>query len=212
VIATFPDVRSGNVYQRLLYEHLKQRGIELAPGARFELRWLLPARRRVGVLHFHWPEARYTFGRGPAMLRPALSWVKLGLFALRLWVARALGYRLVPDERVSELFATTDAVVQSRGDGGTSGSLILALSLGMPVVVADRPAYTALTGGEEAGWLFEPDDEPSLRTALERAAADRAAAQEKGAAARARASRLDWGPIAERTAALLRGDLGEEVA
>ena len=38
----------------------------------------------------------------------------------------------IPDERVSELFAASDAAVCPRQDGGTSGALILALSMGVP--------------------------------------------------------------------------------
>ncbi|MEX2049361.1 MAG: glycosyltransferase, partial [Gemmatimonadota bacterium] len=44
-------------------------------------------------------------------------------------------------ERVRELYEAADVALVPRGDGGTSGSLILALSLGTPVVVADMPAY-----------------------------------------------------------------------
>ena len=44
----------------------------------------------------------------------------------------------VPDERVAELFAASDVAIVSRGDGGTSGVLVLALSLGLPVIAAAR--------------------------------------------------------------------------
>ena len=113
----------------------------------------------------------------------------------------------VPDERVAELFAAADVAVVARGDGGTSGSLVLALSMGMPVVAARQPAYEALTGGGAAGWLFEPDDVESLGAAL--VAAERAGMEERahrGRIGRERAESVRWPEIGARTAALLRGE------
>ena len=46
----------------------------------------------------------------------------------------------VPVESVDELFKASDAAVFPRGDGWTSGSLILAMSMGIPVVAARQPA------------------------------------------------------------------------
>ena len=76
-------------------------------------------------------------------------------------IVSALGF--VPDEQVAELFHACDAAVVARGDPGTSGSLILALSLGLPVVAADMPTARELTRGGTAGWLFRPHDVSSLR-------------------------------------------------
>lgn len=112
--------------------------------------------------------------------------------------------RFVPDGEVAELFEASDAAVFARSDGGTSGALILALSLGRPVVAARTPTYARLTGGEEAAWLFDPESVDSLRAALERAAADPAAARTKAAEALARAELLHWPEIAEQTAAVMR--------
>jgi glycosyltransferase involved in cell wall biosynthesis len=109
----------------------------------------------------------------------------------------------VPDERVSDLFAACDAVVLARDDGGTSGSLVLALSMGRPVVAAASPAYAELTLGGEAGWLFDPDGDGSLRKALEEAAADPGAAARRADAALAAADRLRWPEIAAQLASLL---------
>lgn len=116
-----------------------------------------------------------------------------------------LRLEVVPDAEVAELFAACDAAVIPRRDGGTSGSLILALSMGVPVVAADRPAYRELLGDPPAGWLFDPADPGSLRAALEAAASDPAAAQAKGLEARARVGGLRWPEIAARTARLLAG-------
>ena len=50
----------------------------------------------------------------------------------------------VPEERVAELFHACDAAVLPTGEAGTSGSLILALSMGLPVVAADVPTTREL--------------------------------------------------------------------
>ncbi len=110
----------------------------------------------------------------------------------------------VPDDRIAELYEAADIAVLARSDGGTSGSLILALSMGRPVVAADRPVYHELLYGEIAGWLFEPESTESLAAALERAAQAGAAERNaKGRAALARAKGLDWVAIGRRTARLL---------
>ena len=111
----------------------------------------------------------------------------------------------VPEHRVSELFDACDASVHPRGDGWTSGSLILALSQGTAVIAAKQPAYEELTDGETAGWLFEPNDADSLLDALAAAAAEgRELAQRKGAAARQRAERLLWTDAAGSMVSRLR--------
>ena len=115
-----------------------------------------------------------------------------------------LGY--MPDDQVAEHFGAADVAIVARNDGGTSGAVVLALSLGVPVVAPRRPAYVELLGSEHAGWLFEPGDRASLRAALERAAADGAAGRAaKAVAARERADELNWRDIATRTARLIRG-------
>ena len=47
----------------------------------------------------------------------------------------------VPFEGVRDLYEAADVAVVPRANGGTSVSLILALSLGTPPVAADMPAY-----------------------------------------------------------------------
>jgi glycosyltransferase involved in cell wall biosynthesis len=112
----------------------------------------------------------------------------------------------VPEDQVAELFSACDAAVVARGDGGTSGALILALSLGLPAVAARRAAYEDLLDGEAAGWLFEPGDADSLRRALERAAAtDEEKLAAKRTAALTRASLFRWDEIGRTTARLLAG-------
>jgi len=351
-IASFPGVLKTNPYQRLLYEHLAAHGYHVVEGSRLDFGRLWRARRSVAVLHFHWPQSYWHHEHGPARLRRPLCYVKVGLLAARLALARALGYRIawtvhqvyphevadprlervgsrtlaamshvliahdastrevarrelgraarkvaivphgsyvgvyppgrprdavraelglgdgpaflafgnlraykdtsfllgafaatgldaslvvagpvgddgvaddvraaaaadprvkpvlgyMPDDAVAEHFGAADVAVVTRNDGGTSGAVILALSLGLPVVAPRRPAYAELLDGEAAGWLFEPGDAAGLQAALERAGADgEAGRRAKGEAARARADALNWSDIAARTAALFRG-------
>jgi glycosyltransferase involved in cell wall biosynthesis len=110
----------------------------------------------------------------------------------------------VADDAVAELFGACDVAIVARGDGGTSGAVILALSLGMPVVAAHRDAYEELLDGGRAGWLFEPGNEGALRDALAAAADDPALRASKSQAARDRADALGWPQIGARTAALIR--------
>lgn len=107
-----------------------------------------------------------------------------------------------PPERVRELYEAADVAVVPRGDGGTSGSLILALSLGTPVVAADMPAYRRLVGDGAAGWLFRPGDARDLRSVLEAAASDMGRST-RATAARRVAATLDWNEAAQRFASLL---------
>lgn len=117
---------------------------------------------------------------------------------------RALPYA-VPDDRVAELFEMADAFVLARSEPWTSGSLILALSLGRPAVVARVPSTVTLLGDERAGWLFDADDGCSLTNVLDRAAADRDAAIGKQAVALDRARALPpWSEIASVVASRLR--------
>jgi beta-1,4-mannosyltransferase len=133
---------------------------------------------------------------------PASGRRTLGAFRADARIRPILGS--VPNDRVAELFAAADAAVMPRSETWTSGSLILALSLGVPVVAARLHAYEELLGGERAGWLFAPGDADSLRETLERAARSAGVARAKGAAALRRAEGLaSWDEIARRTAALL---------
>jgi beta-1,4-mannosyltransferase len=109
----------------------------------------------------------------------------------------------VPVERVEELFKASDAAVFPRGDGWTSGSLILAMSMGIPVIAARRPTYVELTDGETAGWLFEPGNVSSLEDCLRAAATDTDQARRKGARALDLARRMSWAQSAATTARLI---------
>jgi beta-1,4-mannosyltransferase len=109
----------------------------------------------------------------------------------------------VPGEGVAELHAACDAAVLARSDGWTSGSLILALSEGLPVIAARRPAYVELIGDDAAGWLYEPGDVESLSETMAIVASDHEQARVKGRMARERAAELDWKTTATDTAAVM---------
>lgn len=112
----------------------------------------------------------------------------------------------LPDESVADVFLASDVMVLPRGDGGSSGSLVLALSLATPVICADRPAYRELTSHGDAAWYFAPGDACSLAAAIEEAAvASCAEIERKRAAAREKSASLGWASLAEQTASVLRG-------
>jgi glycosyltransferase involved in cell wall biosynthesis len=107
----------------------------------------------------------------------------------------------VPAEDVGDLFGMADAFVLARSQIWTSGSLILSLSLGLPVVAARLAPVVELLGGEQAGWLFTPGDRDSLAQTLRRAALDRPAAAGKRHAARVLGEQLPgWPEVAHQTA------------
>lgn len=135
------------------------------------------------VMHEPSAEAVRTAAREDARIKPVLDFI--------------------PDERVAELFEACDAAISPRQDGGTSGVLILALSMGRPAVAPRVATYSAITDGERCAWLFEPEDLDSLSRTLERAAGDRAGARARAAACREQVAGLSWEAMAERTAALL---------
>lgn len=108
----------------------------------------------------------------------------------------------VPDHEVAELFDAADACVYPRGDGGTTGTVVLSLSLDTPVIAADTPGYRELLGDERAGWLFAPHDAESLRKTLIRAA-DPGAAAVKAMRASEQITDRDWGEIGRRTAEVM---------
>ena len=111
---------------------------------------------------------------------------------------------IVPHERVRELFDAADAFVNARGRAWTPGSLILALSLGVPAVAGALQSNLELLGQGRAGWLFRPCDVGSLREAFDEAAADHGLARAKGRAALEQAMGLpSWSEIGRQTADLM---------
>jgi glycosyltransferase involved in cell wall biosynthesis len=117
----------------------------------------------------------------------------------------------VPDAQVRELFDAADASVLARGEEWTSGSVVLALSLGVPVVCARLAAHEELLDGG-AAWLFDPEVRDSLRTALADAAASSSSELNVHRLNAATAARRlpTWEVIAEQLAAVMREAIGSE--
>ena len=109
----------------------------------------------------------------------------------------------LPEEDLSQVLRAADAVVLPFRDILTSGSAILALSHGRPVIA---PAMGCLpeTLPSDAVILYDADAPDALAGALQAAAgADLAGMGER---ARRYADSLDWGPIAAETARLYGPD------
>jgi beta-1,4-mannosyltransferase len=129
--------------------------------------------------------------------------------ALRVRAAAAVDPRIVPllevmpDGDVADVYAAADVAVVARADGGTSGTLVLALTLATPVVAAATGAYPELVR-RDAGWLFDPDAPGALQAALASALVSRHELAVRAKAAAACADALDWDMIADRLAELLR--------
>jgi len=351
-VASFPPPIDRNPYQALLYRHLADEGITVVAAPRLSVGWLRANRHRVTTLHFHWPENYYRFDRGWPRARHVFTWARLGLFGVRLAIARLLGYRIVwtvhqihpherssssldvvaasmlahlsdalivldratgealarevahaagkihvvrhgsyagvypagrsrdemraalgipgdafvalgfgqirkykdldlllagfrraaipgavllvaglpldeedsrrlekvaaqgrdvvavmdfvPDEEVAELHEASDVAVSARGDGGTSGSLILALTLGTPVIAAATAGNRELTGDGRAGWHFVPGSVDSLGDTLRAASSDTRLRDDKARCAAQLAAATPWEEIARETARLLK--------
>ena len=108
----------------------------------------------------------------------------------------------LPEDQLTRILRAADAVVLPFRDILTSGSAILALSHGRPVIA---PAMGCLPGTlpADATFLYDPDAEDALAEAIHAAkGADLAA---MGKRARAYADTIEWAPIAVQTAALYRG-------
>lgn len=138
------------------------------------------------------PDARLVIAgrtRGPA--------VETRITAIAAPDARILtSFTFVPVARLQLYYNAADAVVLPFRDILTSGSLILAMSFGRPVV-APRLGCLAETVDPDAGILYEPRDLGALRAALEAALGSDLEAMGRRSLESAR--RLDWGRIADAT-------------
>jgi beta-1,4-mannosyltransferase len=113
-----------------------------------------------------------------------------------------LRLEFIPDDDLPVLLGAADAVALPFRDILTSGSAILAMSYGRPVIA---PSLGCLpeTLPADGNLLYDADDEGGLRWALWRALT--ADLDELGERNLERAKELDWGGIAEATATLYRG-------
>jgi beta-1,4-mannosyltransferase len=113
-------------------------------------------------------------------------------------VVLRLGF--VPDDEVADLHLAADAAVVAYGEVFSSGALLLALGLGLPVVAPAESAAPEL-GGQPAVETFEPG---GLTHAL--AAIARGEPESRRRAAREAALRCDWERIAAETLAVYRDE------
>ena len=109
--------------------------------------------------------------------------------------------RFVPPDEVPVFFSAADVVVLPFRAVQTSGSMLLAMSYGRPVI-APRLGELPETLADAADLLFTAGDEDDLRRQLSRALAlDLADLARRTSIA---CDRLDWGPIAAATAEVYR--------
>jgi glycosyltransferase involved in cell wall biosynthesis len=114
-----------------------------------------------------------------------------------------LRLEFIPDEELPVLLGAADAVALPFRDILTSGSAILAMSYGRPVIA---PSLGCLpeTLPADGNLLYDAEDEGGLRWALWRALT--ADLDEPGARNLRHAKELDWARIAEQTVRLYRGE------
>lgn len=105
----------------------------------------------------------------------------------------------VPGADLQLYLNAADAVVLPFDDVLTSGSVVLALSFGRPVI-APRLGCIPETVGDCDDLLYDPDEPDALADALERALS--ADLDELGRRSADRATELDWEEIGQRTAAI----------
>jgi glycosyltransferase involved in cell wall biosynthesis len=108
----------------------------------------------------------------------------------------------IPEDELSGILRAADVAVLPFRNILTSGSAILAMSHGRPVIA---PAMGCLpqTLPADASILYDPEAPGALRKAI--AAAATSDLRAMGERARAYADTLDWDPIAAATARLYRG-------
>jgi beta-1,4-mannosyltransferase len=112
----------------------------------------------------------------------------------------------VDDREVAGVFAAADIVACTQADTLTSGSLILAMSMGKPIVAARGPHAEFLLGdGREGGHLYPSGETAELTTGLEEMVSRRHQLSEMGAANRRRIARYTWSGTAEAMERAYRG-------
>lgn len=108
----------------------------------------------------------------------------------------------VPDERMQVYLRAADMLVLPYRDVLTSGSAILGMTFGLPIIAPRIGCLPETLDG--CSILYDADLPWGLRSALDQAL--RADLSALGAQASASAAALDWGPIGERTARVYRGE------
>lgn len=78
-----------NPYWKLLVTSLSKKGIFFIFNARLSIRWLWKNRKKVRIVHFHWPEQFYSANKFTSYLKNSLSFIFFLLFI------KFLGYNLI---------------------------------------------------------------------------------------------------------------------
>ncbi len=110
----------------------------------------------------------------------------------------------IPDDAMQCYLLASDVAVFCFREVLTSGSVLLAMTYGLPVIAPARGCLPELVT-PEAGLLYDPDDPAALGQALRRI--KNLDAAQMGAEARRIADELRWGDIARQTAAVYRACL-----
>lgn len=113
-------------------------------------------------------------------------------------VVLALNY--IEDEYLSTYFSAADVVCLPFRSMTTSGSLMLALTFGKPVIAPDVGNASDLP--RDVGWLYDVADTQGLRRSLEAAARDRSQLKDRAVAAARCSTLVSWSEIACKTLAV----------
>jgi glycosyltransferase involved in cell wall biosynthesis len=115
----------------------------------------------------------------------------------------------VPEAEVGDLVIAADALVLPYRTIMTSGTLMLALSLGRPVIAPDLPAITDVVSDGNEALIYPHAAEDGLRLALERLAAlDQGARDRMARQALATGAFYDWAWIGRQLGDALVGATG----
>ncbi|MGH8872821.1 MAG: glycosyltransferase family 4 protein [Acidimicrobiia bacterium] len=118
----------------------------------------------------------------------------------------SLDLGFVDDEMVAPVFAAADVVALTQRDVLTSGSLILAMSMGRPVVAARGPHAEFLLGDKgDGGVLYTPGSVAELAEALQQMVDRREELPEMGMANTRRIAPYTWSRMAEEMERAYRG-------
>lgn len=119
-------------------------------------------------------------------------------------------FRFLPDEELCNLIKAANFVVLPYHDSLTSGSLLLAMSAGRPVIAPSLATVTELVSNEQNGLLFDEGNARSLATALAASVEMSPFAWRRlAASSRATAELYDWMPIGRQLAGLYMGLIAE---
>jgi beta-1,4-mannosyltransferase len=111
-----------------------------------------------------------------------------------------LSFEHVPDSELQVYFAAADVAAYPFGAVSSSGSVLLGLSFGTPVIAPAAGALRDLPA--EVGFFYPPEETGGLESCLRAAAAGPDALAGMGAAGLRYAGTLSWDRIAAQTAAL----------